>query len=245
MNDVLETMAAHRSVRHYLPDPLPADAIAAAVRAAQQASTSSWIQAYALIQIEDRATRARLRVLTGDQEQVERAGAFFVVAADGRRHRLVAERDGAPRAPNLETFLLGVVDASLFAQNLALAFESLGYGICFIGGLRNRLPEVDRLLELPYEVLPLFGLCVGRPAPGETAEGRPRLPLEAVWMRERYLDDAALLAAIDAHDREAAETYDRRGLPGRTWSGGVWRKFRRPVREHLLAYYESKGARLR
>lgn len=241
MNDVLRLMSGHRSVRRYEARPVPDDAIRDAVRAAEMAATSSWIQAYSMLQITDSLKRARLRELTGDQAQVEQAGAFFVVCADIRRHQLVARAAGVPCEQNLETFMLGAIDASLFAQNLVLAFESMGYGICYIGGLRTRLPEVDRLLEIPDGVMPLFGLCVGVPA--EEPALRPRLPVDAVWMKDSYASDEAMRQWIDAFDEVAGRYYEERCAPGRSWSGGLWRKFRQPVREHLIAYYRSKGAR--
>lgn len=241
---VLETMRRHRSVRAFLPEPLPDGAIREAVGAAQQAATSSWIQGYALLQVEDAAERATLAELCGGQRQVAEAGAFFVVCGDVRRHRLVAQDAGAERVDNLETFLLAVVDATLFAQNLILAFESQGYGTCCIGGLRNRLPEVDALLELPEGVWPLFGLCVGAPDPSVATEVRPRLPVDGVWMKGRYADDDVLRAAIATHDVDAAAHYAARGLDGRNWSGGVWRRFAKSARDDLAAYYASKGARL-
>ena len=37
-------------------------------------------------------------------------------------------------------------------------------GICYIGGLRNDLQAVTELLNIPYRVIPLFGLVVGYPA---------------------------------------------------------------------------------
>jgi len=241
---VLEQQAAHRSVRAFLPDALPDADIRRAVEAARQAATSSWIHAYSLLQITEPATRARLADLTGGQRQVEQAGAFFVVNGDVRRHRLVAERIGKPYVANLETFLLATVDASLFAQNLVLAFESMGYGTCYIGGLRTELPEVDTLLELPQDVWPLYGLCVGAPDPAVPTAPRPRLSADALWMKDRYHDDTQLLQHVDAFDEVAAEHYATRGFEGRNWSGGLWRKFVKPSREHLYAYYTSKGARL-
>lgn len=238
---VLELMSTHRTVRRFEPVPLEDDVVIRAVRAAQHASTSSNVQAYALIRVRDPEKRRALVDLTGGQPQVAAAGAFFVVCGDQRRHRLMAERAGRPYEPNLETFLLAVVDASLFAQNLALAFEALGHGICFIGGLRNRLPEVDELLHLPADVLPLYGLCAG--VPGEIPSPRPRLPLEAILCEESYPGDAALLATIDAYDRVMRGYYADRGQPGHDWSGGLTRKFARRNREHLLDYYRGKGVR--
>ncbi|MEZ6017048.1 MAG: nitroreductase family protein [Planctomycetota bacterium] len=244
-SDVLALMAAHRSVRRFTAAPVPDSDVHAAVAAAQCAATSSWIQAYALLRVEDPVQRAALVPLVGGQAQVAEAGAFFVVLADTRRHRLLAERAGAPYANNLEVFLLATVDASLFAQNLALAFEAQGYGICYIGGLRNQLEDVDRLLALPHGVYPLFGLCVGVPA--EDPGTRPRLPVEAVCFTDRYPSDAEVLAQVDAFDATARAYYaargatDARGVP-RDWSGGTWRKFKAPMRPDLARYFRAKGA---
>lgn len=241
-NPVLDLIAAHRTIRSFEREPLDGETIARCVRAAQQAATSSHVQAYSLLRVEDSEQRAKLAELTGGQAQVADAGAFFVVCADQRRFSLIAKRTECDFQPNLETFLVATIDASLFAQNLVLAFESHGLGTCYIGGLRTRLPEVDELLDLPEHCLPLFGLCVGKIR--EESKPRERLPLEGVLFSGQYPSDSEMLAAIDAHDAAMAQEYERRGLSGRNWSGGVARKFEKPAREHLFAYYTKKGARL-
>lgn len=241
MNPTLETMKAHRTIRRYRATPIADEVVADAVRAAQQAPTSSNVQAYALVRVRDAARRAELAELCSGQAQVRDAAAFFVVCGDQRRHRLAARTSGRPYEPNLETFLLAVIDASLFAQNLVLAFESQGYGTCYIGALRNRVPEVDRLLSLPADVFPLYGLCVG--TPDEEPAVRPRLPLEAVLLEERYPDDESMLSRIATYDETMSAYYAAaRGKPGHDWSGGVARKFAERNRECLLDFYTAKGA---
>jgi FMN reductase (NADPH) len=242
-DEVLALIARHRTIRRFRDAQLDAALVRTAVAAAQRASTSSNVQGYGLLRIRDPKKRARLAELTGGQPQVARAGAFFVVCADQRRHVLVAADEGRAYEPNLETFLVGVIDAALFAQNLALAFEAHGLGICFIGGLRNDLLAVDALLAVPEHVLPLFGLCVG--APAEEPAARPRLPLDAVLFEERYPDDGTLRAALDRYDAETRAYYLERVGKAHTWRGGVARKFERPMREDLYAYYASKGVRWR
>ncbi len=240
-------MAAHRTVRAFRSEAVPDEVVQRAVAAAQRAATSSWIQAYALIAVSDPTERQRLVELTGGQPQVAEAGAFYVICAEVRRHQLVYDDHQQTYHGNLETFLLATIDASLFAQNLVLAFESQGYGTCFIGGLRNDLPAVDRLLQIPEGVWPLFGLCVGKEAVRPEAEPgllRPRLPVSAVLMKDRYLDDDASRAAIAAHDEASAEYFTERGHPERRWSTGLARKFAKPLRPELFDYYTSKGARL-
>ena len=242
MNDVIELLLRHRSIRKFKPERVPDEHIAAAVAAGQAASTSSAVQAYSLLQITDPATREALVPLTGGQTKVAEAGAFFVVIADSRRHRTAGEQAGQPYDARLEAFLVAVVDASLFAQNLCVAFESLGYGICYIGGLRNQLDEVDALLELPDGVYPLFGLCVG--VPDQDPSPRPRLAPTAVWMKDRYADDATLRADLAEYDARY-RTYRRdRGASEATWSGIVAAAHAQPKRAYLAEYYRKKGARL-
>lgn len=244
MNEVWSCMANHRSVREFAPEPVEDELVRGAVRAAQRAATSSDVQAYSLVRVRDRTRRAELAELCGGQAQVQEAGVFLVVAGDARRHALAAEREGREYRANLETFLVAVIDAALFAQNLALAFEAEGLGTCYIGGLRNRLAEVDRLLELPPLVFPLFGMCAGVARDAQVFEvaQRPRLPLEAVLHEERYAVDAELAEVVERHDVEMREYYAQRGAPGRSWSGGVSRKFERLMRGELRGFFEGKGA---
>lgn len=243
-NPLLERMAAHVTVRDFTSETISDERVGACITAAQQAATSSWIQGYCLLEVESPGERETLAKLCGGQAQVHAAARFFVICGDTRRHRLIAKRQGKPYTSNLECFLLAVVDACLFAQNLTLAFESMDYGTCFIGGLRNELAAASALLKLPHGVYPLFGQCIGVPSAEQPAERRPRLPLDAVWMRGRYLDDAAMHAAMDEHDAEAEPYYTRRGTPGRNWSGGVARRFQATQRDGLAQYYRDQGAQL-
>ena len=57
---------------------------------------------------------------------------------------MACEKHGTEIKHEGEDFIVATVDASLFAQNLALAAESLGYGICYIGGIRNN-PRSERI----------------------------------------------------------------------------------------------------
>lgn len=245
--EVLGQLRAHRTIRRYRPAPVEEAHVRQAVEAGQAASTSSAQQAYSLLQVRDPAVRTALARLAGGQDKVAEAGAFFVVSGDLRRHRLLAARAGRPFDGGLEAFLVAVIDATLFAQNLAVAFEALGYGVCFIGGLRNELPEVDRLLGVPQSVFPLYGLCVG--APGEAPAPRPRLPIEAVLHEGRYPSDAEVLAAVDRYDAGYRAYLATRGGPAlgaghASWIDSALAYFERQRRPGLAAYYAGKGAAL-
>ena len=249
MNTVIEQMLAHRSIRRFTDQPVDEAHVRVAIEAGQMASTSGSIQSYCIIRIRDEHRRERLIELTGNQTKVARCGAFFVVCGDTRRHRLLIERDGKDYDARCEAFLLSVVDASLFAQNLVLAFESMGYGACYIGGLRNDLPAVQELLEFPSGVYPLFGLCVGHP--DQEPDLRPRLPIEAVLFEERWPDDESMLASMDEYDAVVSEYYATRdggaadpNRPRRDWNSQMIDKFTTPRRVSLASYFRSQGADL-
>ncbi len=231
MNETISLIRNHRSVRSYTDEPVPDEHIHRAVEAGQAASTSSAIQAYCLLHITRPDERRELSELCGSQEHIATCGAFFIVCGDTRRHRLLARRAGLRYDARLEAFMLAVIDATLFAQNLVLAFESMGYGMCYIGGLRNNLPRIDRLLEIPDGVYPFYGLCIGVPA--ERPAARPRLDTECVLFEDRYPCDEHILRLADEYDARAPD-----------WSARMVRKFTEPRRTDIGPYYRAKGADL-
>ena len=239
----LELLRSHRSIRRYKPEPVPDSAIRAAVEAGQMASTSSSVQPTSVIVVKDHRKRERLAELCGPQRDVAEAGAFLVFLADTRRHRLACERDGLTYDTRLEAFMVSIIDTALMAEKTVIAFEAMGYGICYIGGLRTRTSEVDELLDLPEGVYPLFGLCVG--VPDEQPSKRPRLPVEAVLFEDRYPDDDKLLNIMSEYDEQYCQYLKQRGAKTiEGWSERMAKKFAKPERADLAAYYRGKGARL-
>lgn len=53
MNQTIETMLAHRSIRAFKDEQLTDEQVFTLVKAAQAASTSSYIQAYSIIGVKD------------------------------------------------------------------------------------------------------------------------------------------------------------------------------------------------
>lgn len=201
VNDVIRLMARHRSVRAYRPDPLPEGLLEVLVTAAQSASTSSNLQAYSIVAVEDPEKRRLLAEWSGNPF-VEQAPLFLAFCPDLHRLELVSKGQGYEmRDRDLEMFIVAVVDAALAAQNLALAAESLGLGICYIGGLRNQVAKVAELLRLPPKTFGLFGMTVGYPA--KESNVRHRLPMEAVLHREEY-SEANLEKALARYDEVTA-----------------------------------------
>ena len=227
LNPVLETLLAHRSVRSFLPDALPAGTLELLIAAAQSAPSSSNLQVWSVIAVEDRARKDRLAALAGDQQHIRDVPLLLVFLADTARHAQVAEERATPSEglSYLDTFLMGAIDAALAAQNALVAAESLSLGTVYIGALRNKPEEVARELGLRPGVSPMFGLCVGRPDPARPAAVKPRLPQRAVAFREQY-GAHDLTREVSRYDQVMARFYAEQKLDQPSWSQHVSERLR-------------------
>ncbi|AFZ23373.1 nitroreductase [Cylindrospermum stagnale PCC 7417] len=186
--DSLTTLLSHRSIRAYLSQSLPAGTLETLVAAAQSASTSSNLQTWSVVAVEDENRKEELAKLAGNQAHIRQAPLFLVWLADLARLTYIAENSGLPHEglDFLEMFLMATIDATLAAQNAVVAAELLGLGTVYIGGIRNQPEKVAQVLNLPPHVVGVFGLCVGYPDPAVNAAIKPRLPQSAVLHRETY-----------------------------------------------------------
>jgi len=250
-NETLDLLLAHRSVRRYQNVPLPDGALEAAIAAAQSASSSSNLQLWSVIAVEDAARKARLAGFAGNQVHVARAPLLLVWIADLARLRGLSAREGEPGEglDYFEAFLLATVDAALAAQNAVTAFESLGLGCCYIGGLRNRPADVAAELKLPREAFALFGMTVGVPDPARPAPVKPRLPQDAVLFREQYETGAAQDAAIAAYNERLRRFQASQSLPEQDWTAQAAGRVRDAAaltgRHILRGFLEGIGFKLR
>jgi FMN reductase (NADPH) len=214
-NTVIDLIHRHASVRAYKPDPVPRPWIEAIVSAGQSASTSSNLQMYTVVAVTDQDKRNQLAELCGNQKHIREAPLFLAWCADlARLERVCALRGYSQVSEYVENFLVASCDTAIAAQTAALASESLGLGICYIGSIRNHPQEVIKLLALPRLVFPITGMTVGWPA--KEPHAHPRLPLEAVLHWEQYNPDQD--RALHEYDRTMESTGLYRGrqvpLPG-------------------------------
>ena len=246
----IEQINRHASVRNYKPDPVPRAMVEAVVAAGQRASTSSNLQMTSVVAVTDADTRKTLAHLCGNQAHIAQAPIFLAWCADlSRLDRICEARNYTHVAEYVENFLLSAVDTAIMMQNAALAAESLGLGMCYIGAIRNRSQAVIDLLHLPRLVFPLVGMTLGWPAASPML--RPRLPLEAVLHWDRYDSSGEKDALVD-YDRAMVATgiYEGRQVPvpGQPdsvedygWQEHSARRVSQPHRTELRDVLEQQG----
>lgn len=241
MNPILQAQRAHRSIRQYTSQRIDEELLLQLIEAAQGAASSSFIQAYSLVQVTNTDTRQQIATLSGGQRWVETAAEFLVVCADLSRVEVCSIKQGLGELEGqTEHFLAATVDASLFAQNLMLAAESVGLGAVFIGGIRNDPAKVAELLELPKQVYPVFGLCLGWP--DAEPDLKPRLDAKVILHKDRY-DASRCAADVDTYDNIMEKYYAGRGDNQRmsNWSEQTAKAVQKKKRQHLLSFLQNQG----
>ncbi len=239
--DALSLLKAHRSIRKYTDQPVTDEMVEDIIGAGMAAATSSNLQGTTVIRVRNPETRSAIAEVAGGQTWVEEAGAFFVWCADLHRSAVACEMAGGDfHAGMTEHFIIAAVDCALAAQNAVVAAESLGLGICYIGGIRNDPAKLTELLELPEQVFPLFGLCLGWP--DQDPQLKPRLPL-SVTLKEETYDEASDRDGITNYDQEMREYYKARtgGKVDRAWSEDMSALLGKESRPHMRGYLEGQG----
>lgn len=241
MNPVMRLLQSHRSIRKFTNKPVNDEIIQEIIRCGQAAATSSNLQATTVIRVRNADTRREIARLAGDQEYVTTAGAFLMFCADLNRPRRACGMQGGGFVTGMtEHFIIATADVAMFAQNCAIAAESSGLGICYIGGIRNDPEKVSTLLDLPDQVYPVFGFCLGYP--DQDPDVKPRLPLSVVLKEERYQDagDAENIRAYDEHIRDY---YRNRagGTKDSCWTLEMKDLVGKESRPHMRGFLKSRG----
>jgi nitroreductase/CTP:molybdopterin cytidylyltransferase MocA len=214
---VIEQMFQHRTRRAFAPTPLADGQLERLVDAARHASTSSYIQAYAVVAVTDPERKAAAAKLCADQRHIHQAPVFLAVCADLHKLAVACSRNGETlQAQSFELFLQATIDAALLGQNLQLAAESEGLGACMIGAARNHPLELAALLALPPMAFVAFGLVLGHAVDDPVPRGR--MPLSGILHQQTY-DVAAAEAALDGADAVMRQWAKLTNAPGRQAPG--------------------------
>lgn len=238
---IIDLLTKHASVRDYKDITLSIKEIHELINAGQHAASSHFVQAYSVIHVTDKEKRAQLAELSKNPRQILGGGAVLVFCMDFYRLKKAANLLGENiDFSHAESSLVGAIDVALFAQNVAIAAESKGYGICYIGGVRNAPAEISELLNLPIGVAPMFAMTIG--VPNEANEVKPRLPTEAI-IHENSYNGEKYEEIIPAYDKTMNNYYMSRGSNQKdaAWSDSMATFLGEPRRPHMKEFLKKQG----
>lgn len=241
MNQTIKQLTDHVSVRAFKDTSLTDSQKETLVTAARSGSSSNFVQAFSIIDISDAALRSELAAITNSAPYVNQTGVFYVFVADLYRQATLLEANGESLAgiQSMESLMVSIVDATIAAQNMAVAAESLDLGICYIGGIRNDIDKVAKLLDLPPFTVPVFGLTIGHPV--SKNDPKPRMPQKNQVAENHYPREQ--FANLSAYEEQTAAYYAKRGVNAQetSWSEKNILFFKETRRPEVAEFLKKQG----
>ena len=188
---------AHSSCRKFQKKEVSEEAVKTILECAKKAPTSSHLQAYTIIKVDNAEKRAALMEYSGGQEWVQTAGVVLLFCADLHRLDVLAKPADSHVLHNEELFTVAVTDAALAGGRALIAAQALGLEGVIVGGVRNEVEKMAQLFGLPELVFPMFLVCAGYPE--EIPPQKPRLAEELICGNDAYPEI----------DMEKAEEYEK------------------------------------
>ncbi len=203
---MLDFLKQRRTIRQYTEKAIPAELMTELLNAAAQSSNTGNMQAYSVVVTTNDEIKAQLAPAHFNQPMVTKAPAVLTFCADFNRFsKWCEQRNAVPGYDNFQSFMATAIDAMIFAQTFAVAAESAGLGICYLGTTTYNAGEIIEALNLPKLVVPITTITVGYPE--KMPELTDRLPLEAVVHYEKYADFSSEKIDLLYSEKENSDFY--------------------------------------
>mgnify|MGYP003292183760 CR=1 FL=1 len=188
MNETIQLLLKHRSIRHYRDEKIAPDTLALILRAACNGSTLGNMQLFSIIVTEDKKLMEASAPLHFNQPIATNAPLMLTFCADLHRFNKYCEYRDADTTSydNLQAYQWAVTDAIIAAQNACVAAESLGLGFCWLGTITYNCDKFVEFFKLPANVMPVA--CIAMGYPDEKPELTDKLPVTAMVHRDFYHD---------------------------------------------------------
>ncbi len=163
--DVFEAIRVRRSIRKYLPEPIPHEKLELIFEAARCAPSAANRQPWNFIVVQDAEGKKALAGAANKQTFLSDAAAIVAAVSDPEVSAKWHEKD-----------------TMIALEHMTLAATALGYGTCWIGAFDEE--AVKRLLNIPEKMRVVALLPIG--IPKETPAPRPRKGLSEIIFKEKW-----------------------------------------------------------
>ena len=185
--NILDTIFEHRSIRKFKDKAVEEEVLNTILEAAFRGSTTGNMQVYSIIVTRDAENKKAILPAHFGQKMVTEAPVVLTFNADFNRfNKWCEQRKAEPGYDNFLSFITASVDAIIAAQNVAIAAEAQGLGICYLGTTNYTADQLIEFFKLPKGVVPITTLVLGYP--DEQPELVDRLPAEGIVHYEKYKD---------------------------------------------------------
>lgn len=181
----MELLNRHVTIRKFTPKEISTDLLKNIIYSGTRASTTGNMQLYSVVVTRDKKMKEKLLPLHFNQPVAKSAPVLLTFVADFNRFSKWCEYSNAkPGYDNFLSFTNALIDAVLVAQNVSIAAENNGLGICYLGTTAYNAKEHIDVLELPKLTFPVTTVAIGYPE--EIPDLTDRIPLKGIIHDEVY-----------------------------------------------------------
>ena len=183
----MELLNKHVTIRDFLEKKIDKQVIENIIYSGTRTSTTGNMQLYSVVITQKDEKINQLLPLHFNQAVVKKAPLLLTFVADFNRFVKWCEVNKASHGyNNFLSFFTAAIDALLVAQNVCIAAENNGLGICYLGTTTYNAREIIDVLQLPKFTFPVTTVAVGYPK--EIPELTDRIPLQGIIHNETYND---------------------------------------------------------
>jgi nitroreductase len=193
-----EVVRRRRMVRNFSPEPVPRESVERMIEAAQHAPSAGFSQGISFVVVTDAALRAQVAELADEREYtsggfdpfVSQAPVQIIVCTSEKVYKDRYQEPDKKEDPDAEDMEWPVpywhTDAGMSLLLILLSAVDQGLAGAFVGVWKQR--ELQQLLGIPDDFLPIGVAMVGHPAPDKKSPSlrRGRRPLDAVLHWDRW-----------------------------------------------------------
>lgn len=182
----MDLLNNHVTIRNFTEQQISPNLLDNIIYSGTRASTTGNMQLYSII-ISQGDQKNDLIPLHFNQSAAKQAPVLITFIADFNRFsKWCSLNDAVPGYNNFISFFNAAIDALLVAQNVCVAAENNGLGICYLGTTTYNAKEIIDILKLPKLTFPVTTLAIGYPV--NTPELTDRLPLDGIVHYGTYSD---------------------------------------------------------
>lgn len=181
----MELINKHVTIRKFKTREIDKQLLQSILYSGTRASTTGNMQLYSIVVTRDTRQKEKLAPLHFNQPVAVNAPVLLTFVADFNRFVQWCDvRNAKHGYDNFLSFFTASIDALLVAQNVCIAAENNGLGICYLGTTTYNAKEISEVLELPKRTFPVTTVALGYP--DEQPELTDRIPLQGILHEEKY-----------------------------------------------------------
>ncbi len=181
----MDVLNSHVSIRKFSDRKINPILVKSLLYSGTKASTTGNMQWYSIVVSETFEDRNALIQLHFNQTAAKNAQLFLTFIADLNRFNIWCKIGNAKAGyDNFLSFFTAAIDALLVAQNVCIAAENNGLGICYLGTTIYNAKEIINVLNLPMHTFPVTTIAIGYP--DELPESSDRIPITGIVHNGRY-----------------------------------------------------------